>query len=92
MRRIAGGIARITVHAPKERVARSVPAAYGELRALDEGSCELLTSGDDLAWLAACLGQIGAEFLAHEPPELVAVLGELSGRLARASQTCESSN
>ncbi len=84
--------ARITVHAPVEQVARRVPAAYGELRALDEGRCELLTGGDDLAWLGAYLGLIGAEFEVHEPPELGAALRELAGRLERAAQPREASN
>lgn len=76
--------ARLTVFEPAASVAARVPERYGRVRPLDEARCELITGGDDLGWLAAWLGMLGFEMQVHEPPELLALLGALSERYARA--------
>lgn len=77
--------ARVRVQAPADEVTRRVPVAYGRVTPLGEGSCELVTSGDDLGWLAAWLGLLGLELEVLEPPELKDTLRALSGRFARAA-------
>lgn len=76
--------ARLTVQAPAAMVSRQIPEGYGQVRELGEERCELITGGDDLAWLAAYLGLLGHEFVVHEPAELVEYMAGLAGRLGRA--------
>jgi predicted DNA-binding transcriptional regulator YafY len=77
--------ARILIHAPVAAVAgRSSPAA-GRLEAVDEHSCVLHTGSNSLDELALYVAVKGFDFEVLDPPELVPVLRELSGRLARAA-------
>jgi len=77
--------ARILIHAPAAAVAgRSSPAA-GRLEAVDEHSCVLHTGSNSLDELALYVAIKGFDFEVLDPPELIFVLRELSGRLARAA-------
>ncbi len=76
-----------TLHAPLAVVADRVQAAaHGELRALGEHSCVLRTGGDSLEWLAITLGLLDVDFTVHEPPELIAYIRRLTGRLRAATE------
>ena len=75
--------ARVTVHAPAERVAARLPWIAGALEPIDDRRCEYRTSDDDLQWLAMRIAMLGADVEVHEPPELVAQLNALGERLQR---------
>ncbi len=77
--------ARVTLHAPAAQLAARWPHTRDALTPLDEHSCEYRTSDDSLDWLALRIGMLGCEFEVHEPPELVACLGEIARRFARAA-------
>lgn len=77
--------ARVVVHAPAATMRRRLPPYWGRFEPLDEGRCEYRTRDDDLAWIAARVAMLGAEFEVREPPELIERLRELGARLARAS-------
>ncbi|GAU65401.1 putative DeoR family transcriptional regulator [Streptomyces sp. NBRC 110611] len=75
-----------TVYAPAAEVAARLggPAA-GEVEALDEASCRWHSTSESLEWLAMRLALLGREFTVDEPPELVAYLREMGGRVSRAA-------
>jgi predicted DNA-binding transcriptional regulator YafY len=75
--------ARVTVRCPAEEL-RDRQWLRGTVEPIDEGSCELRTSEDDLDWLAMKIAMLGREFEVHEPSELVERLGEVQARIARA--------
>ena len=77
--------ARLTVRAPAETVLARVPRGWGDVTAIDAGSCELRTGDDDLGWLALRIAMLNADVEVHEPPELRERLGEMAARLARAA-------
>ena len=52
---------------------------------IDDGSCEYRTADDNLDWLAMRIAMLGADYVVHEPPELVERLREVAGRIARAT-------
>lgn len=86
--RIAGGSryeARVTVHAPADELAARLPWFAGALEPIDERRCEYRTSDDDLEWLALRIAMLGVDVEVHEPPELVAQIRALAGRLRRAA-------
>jgi predicted DNA-binding transcriptional regulator YafY len=78
--------ARVTLHAPAEAIRTRAPAGWGTVEPIDERSCEYRTGDDELHWLALRLIMLGVDLEAHEPPELVVHLRELSGRLERAAR------
>jgi predicted DNA-binding transcriptional regulator YafY len=88
-RSIAGAFsryeARVTVHAPAEALTRRMPFLGGALTPIDAERCEYRASEDDIEWLALRVAMLGAEVEVHEPPELVAQLKVLAGRLRRAT-------
>ncbi|MFK4271267.1 helix-turn-helix transcriptional regulator [Streptomyces milbemycinicus] len=63
---------RATLRLPAAQAAERLGAAPGELRPIDENSCELHGRADTLEWLASRLLMLGCEFQVHEPPELLA--------------------
>jgi predicted DNA-binding transcriptional regulator YafY len=77
--------ARVTVHAPAAAVSKRIPWIAGALEPIDEHRCEYRTADDDLEWLALRVAMLGADVEVHEPPELIAQLGALARRLARAA-------
>jgi predicted DNA-binding transcriptional regulator YafY len=77
--------ASVRVHAPAGQIRRKVPAAAGEVEAVDEETCLLHTGADTLETLAVYLGMLGADFEVDAPPELVAHLAALADRYRRAT-------
>jgi predicted DNA-binding transcriptional regulator YafY len=77
--------ARVTVHASAEEVAARLPWVAGALEPIDAHSCEYRASDDNLEWLALRVAMLGVDIDVHEPPELIAQLGVLARRLARAT-------
>jgi predicted DNA-binding transcriptional regulator YafY len=78
--------ARVTVHAPAERVAERHPHLWGNVEPVDEQTCEYHTGDDSLDWLAMRIGMLGFEVEVHEPPELLDALGSLAERITRATR------
>ncbi len=77
--------ARILLRAPAEEVSKTVPAYWGTLKHVDEGTCEFTTGDDDLRWLAMRISMLPGDFEVLEPPELIEELRSLASRLARAA-------
>jgi predicted DNA-binding transcriptional regulator YafY len=77
--------ARVTVHVPAEEARRRLRFVGGTLTPIDEHTCDYRVSDDDVEWLALRLAMLGAEAEIHEPPELIASVRELAGRLSRAA-------
>jgi predicted DNA-binding transcriptional regulator YafY len=77
-----------TLHASVDDVAGRL-AGVGELVAIDERSCRLLTQTDTLEWLAFRLTMLGCDFRVHEPPELIDYLRALGARAVGASDRPE---
>jgi predicted DNA-binding transcriptional regulator YafY len=77
--------ARVTVHASADEVARRVPYVAAALEPIDKQRCEYRTSDYDLEWLAIRIAMLGFDVEVHDPPELLAQLRALAGRLARAA-------
>ncbi|MEA2348573.1 MAG: hypothetical protein QOG62_2360 [Thermoleophilaceae bacterium] len=76
--------ARVILHCSAEELSSRISPWWGTLEPVDERTCALVTGDDDLHWLAVRIGMLGVAFEVHDPPELVAHLRELSGRLAAA--------
>lgn len=87
--RLMGGVplfhAVATFDAPVARVAPSLADGAGALEAIDDGRCRLTSAADTLEWLALRLMLVGCDFEVHSPPELIAYLRELAGRVTRAT-------
>ena len=77
--------ARVTVHAPAERIAARLPWVAGAVEPIAADRCEYRTADDDLEWLALKIAMLGAEVEVHEPPELAEHLDALARRLRRAA-------
>jgi predicted DNA-binding transcriptional regulator YafY len=77
--------ARVVLHGPRERMVERVSPSAGNLDAVDEQHCLLITGGHSLSMLAIYIAALGVEFEVLEPPELVEECRTLSGRLARAA-------
>ena len=73
-----------TLHASIETIRRLVGEGIGRLEPLDEQRCRVTIETDTLDWLAFRLTALGFEFKVHEPPELIAHLHDLRGRIERA--------
>jgi predicted DNA-binding transcriptional regulator YafY len=84
--------ARVTVHAPADEIAKRLPWIAGALEPIDAQRCEYRTSDDDLEWLALRIAMLGADVDVHEPPELIAQLDALAGRLRRAARARSASS
>ena len=77
--------ARVTVHASADEVAKRFPYVASAVEPIDEQRCEYRTSEDDIEWLAIRVAMLGFDVEVHEPPELIAQLRVLAGRLERAA-------
>jgi predicted DNA-binding transcriptional regulator YafY len=77
--------ARVVVHAPAQVIADRVNPAVGVVETLTEHTCVLITGADTVETLAVHLGLLDADFEVTDPPELVAYIGALSARYARAT-------
>jgi predicted DNA-binding transcriptional regulator YafY len=78
--------ARVTVHAPASEVSARLSAVAGRIEELDANRCVVYTGGESLESLAFHLGFMGFDFEVHEPKELIEILRQLAGRLARAAK------
>jgi predicted DNA-binding transcriptional regulator YafY len=77
--------ARVTLHARAGDAERRLRFVGGTLTPIDDHTCEYRVSDDDIEWLALRLAMLGLEAEIHEPPELIAQVRELAGRLNRAA-------
>jgi predicted DNA-binding transcriptional regulator YafY len=75
----------VTLHAPLKELSDRIRPQDGQLRAVDENTCELRTGGDSLEWLAAWIGWFGIDFEIQEPPELIEYVRALAARLDRST-------
>ncbi len=75
--------ARVTVHAPREQVARRMPPGV-TVEEVDATTSVVAVGSDDPTMLAAYLGMIGADFEVDGPPELVEEMRVLAGRYLAA--------
>jgi predicted DNA-binding transcriptional regulator YafY len=78
--------ARVILHAPQAVIARRIPPAAGQLKALDNERCLLSTGARRPEYLAMHLANVGVDFSVLEPPELIDAVRELGKRLARAAK------
>jgi predicted DNA-binding transcriptional regulator YafY len=76
--------ARITVHAPATAVAERITPTVGVIEAIDAQTCLLHTGSNSLDELALYVGLFGFRFEVHEPPELIAHIRDLAGRLTES--------
>lgn len=76
--------ARVTVEAPAPEIVERFGRWLGTVTPLGEQACSVTLGADRLEDLAFWLGQLGADFTVVDPPELVAHLGVLARRYARA--------
>ncbi|WP_406286799.1 helix-turn-helix transcriptional regulator [Streptomyces sp. NBC_00209] len=75
----------VSFAAPPEFVASRLHGRVGPLEPEGEGGCRLrAVLRDQLEWLAVRLAMVDCEFTVHRPPQLVAYVSELGGRLSRA--------
>lgn len=73
------------IHAPVPVIAERMPPTVGVLEAVDQTSCLLTVGADGLDGIAIRLALLDAEFTVLEPPELVAYVRVLAGRLHRSA-------
>jgi predicted DNA-binding transcriptional regulator YafY len=76
-----------TLQSSAEQVRLRLGDASGDLEPIDEHHCRVRLQADTLEWLAFRLALFDCEFEVHEPPELVAYLRALGGRITRAAGT-----
>lgn len=79
-----GHAVRAVLHCPAERAREAV----GHWVQVEEGpgeGCVLTCTTDALDWAAFAIGRVGCEVSGVEPPELVDLLREWSGRFGRAA-------
>ncbi|MFB8087169.1 helix-turn-helix transcriptional regulator [Streptomyces sp. NPDC055992] len=76
----------VSFAAPPEFVASRLPGSIGPLEPEGEGGCRLRTvMRDSLEWVAVRMAMVDCEFTVHQPPQLVAYVADLGGRLSRAA-------
>lgn len=76
---------RVRLHAPAEHVRRWIPRSQGTVTEDGPDRCVLETGSWSWGGLAAQVLMFEAEFEVLDPPELVAALDEVAGRVARAA-------
>jgi predicted DNA-binding transcriptional regulator YafY len=84
-------IARVRVGAPAAELAERIPPTAGEIIAVDDGSCELVSGAEDLQWLAVHLVLLDLPLRVLDPPELTAQMRVLGQRLLEASASTPAS-
>ncbi|OLT29558.1 DNA-binding transcriptional regulator [Actinomadura sp. CNU-125] len=77
--------ARVTVHAPAERVLSRINATVGVVESVSADRCVLVTGADSLETVAAYLGMLGLDFEVVSPPELRDHVAALGRRYLRAA-------
>jgi hypothetical protein len=71
----------VTLHVPAEAAAEHVLPTVGVLEAVDGQTCLLRTGSNSLDELAVYLGLFDLPFTVREPPELIARIRAVAGRL-----------
>ncbi|WP_436498077.1 helix-turn-helix transcriptional regulator [Actinokineospora sp. HUAS TT18] len=79
----------ITLHMSAEEAAEHISPTSGVLEPVDEGHCTLRAGANHLDGIAVWISLIGCEFDVVEPPELIAKLRDMAGRIARAADRAE---
>ncbi|HLR86175.1 MAG TPA: WYL domain-containing protein, partial [Nocardioidaceae bacterium] len=77
---------RVIVRAPADRVERVV-RQWGDVETIDETSCLLKMSVDQLDWPAMVVASVGAEFEIESPDELRIYVRDVGERFARAASS-----
>ncbi len=77
--------ARFTLRVPIQEAADRIAPTVGFLEPAGDHACTLVTGSDSLDELILYVGLFGFEFEAHEPPELIIRLKELSAILVGAT-------
>jgi predicted DNA-binding transcriptional regulator YafY len=77
--------AQLTVQAPADAVGSVAGWFRAQVQPIDDHSCAMTLNSDSLAWLAAGIGMLEADFTLHGPPELAHFLTQLAGRIDRAA-------
>jgi predicted DNA-binding transcriptional regulator YafY len=72
------------IHAPASTV-RTVTGSWATIEEIDQYTCRMRMTVDNLDWPALTLGSIGAEFEVIRPPELVEHIREWAARFSRAA-------
>ncbi|QIS03591.1 WYL domain-containing protein [Nocardia brasiliensis] len=75
----------LRVHAGVAELADTFRVRPDELEPVDAHTCLIRTAADSLEWTALRIAHLDVEFEVLEPPEMRAVLSELSAKLARAA-------
>ena len=76
--------ATVVFHAPKERVAKQVPALSAYLSPIDDERCRMETGADTLDRIALYVSLVGEDFEVEHPPELRTELRRLATRINRS--------
>jgi predicted DNA-binding transcriptional regulator YafY len=78
------------IYAPAATV-RARVGQWAKVDELDDHTCRLQMTADNLDWPALALGVVGADFEVRSPPELVDYLRDWAVRFTRATSTTPSS-
>ena len=78
--------ARVTVECPAAEL-EGRRWLGGDITPLGERRCEVRTSDDNLDWLAMRIAMLPADYVVHEPPELIERLREIGTRISGATNT-----
>ncbi|MDH5824079.1 YafY family protein [Luteimonas sp. RD2P54] len=78
--------ARVVLHAPHARMTAAIPPLVARLEPLDDGRCLLEAGAQSPETLTYHLAMLGVEFEVLEPPELMAHVAAMAGRLTRAAR------
>jgi predicted DNA-binding transcriptional regulator YafY len=77
--------ARVTLHVGADELRHRLPFMGGTVTPISSDRCEYRASDDNLEWLALRVAMLGVDAEVHEPPELIAQMRTLAGRLDRAA-------
>src|SRR5262249_35818043 len=78
--------AEVVIFAPYEEISQRISPLAGRLERVDDGTCRLLTGGNQLGALAIYIAALRADFEVVKPDELIAELTPLAKRLLRAAR------
>ena len=76
--------ARITLHAPLEKMAELIPPSAGRLARIDDARCLLEAGAQGHRTLAYHLTLLNVDFEVLDPPELISYVQQVAERLVRA--------
>lgn len=76
--------AHVKLHGRFETLSKRISPSLGALEAIDQNSCMLHTGSHSLEAITIHLLLLDVEFQIHEPPELIAYIRNVTGRLNQA--------